>query len=133
MKARGPRTRTLTVIAANSALALGYASGLVSAPAGADNWLVTPSVSVRETYTTNANYAPPGHEQSSFVTSATAGVRVNGNGARAQLNGFAALQGVVYLGEYNDNNRNNSAFVRANLLGSVEPVEEFLSSKVPSM
>jgi len=125
VKASGPRTWTLTVIAANSAVALGYASGLVSTPAAAENWLVTPSVSVRETYTTNANFAPSGQEQSSFVTSATAGVRVNGTGARAQLNGFAAVQGLVYLGEYSSNTRGNNIFVRANLLGSVEAVEKF--------
>ena len=153
MKASGPRTRTLTVIAANSALALGHASGLVSAPAAAQGylaapaspplggqgyagapvspsagqpgWRVTPSVSVRETYTNNANLAPSGQEQSSFVTSATAAVGVSGVGARAQLNGSAAVQGVLYAGDYSTNNSSNSFFVNANLLGRVEAVEKF--------
>jgi len=129
----------LTVIAANSALALGYASGLASAPAAAQGyagapvstpagpagWRVTPSVGVRETYTSNANLAPSGQAQSSFVTSATAAVGVSGGGARAQLNGSAAVQGVLYAGDYSANNSNNSFFVQANLLGSVEAIEKF--------
>ena len=130
MRAGGPRTRTLTVIAANSAVALGYASGLVSTPAAAENWRVTPSVSVSETYTSNANLAPSGQAQSSFVTSATATVGVNGEGARAQLNGYASVQGLLYLGEYSTNTNstntnNNNVFVQANLLGRVEAVEKF--------
>jgi uncharacterized protein (PEP-CTERM system associated) len=120
-----PLARKLTVIAANSAVALGYASGLVSTPAAAENWFVTPGVSVRETYTSNANLAPSGQEQSSFVTSATAAVGVSGNGARAQLNGSAAVTGQQYLGEYNINSSSNNVFVQANLLGSVEAIEKF--------
>ena len=81
VKASGPRAWTLTVIAANSAVALGCASGLVSTPAAARaTGVVTPSVAVRETYTTNANLAPSGQEQSSFVTSATAGGARERNG-----------------------------------------------------
>jgi len=125
VKASAPRPRTLTVIAANSAVALGYAGGLVSAPAAAENWRLTPSVSVRESYTNNANLAPSGQAQSSFVTSASAAVGVTGNGARAQLNGTAAVQGVLYAGDYSVNNSSNSFFVQANLLGSVEAIEKF--------
>ena len=125
MTASRTRARALQAIAANSALALGYAGGLVSTPAAAENWRVTPSASVTETYTTNANLAPSNQAQSSFVTSATAGVNVNGNGARAQLNGYAAVQGLLYLGEYNNNNRNDNVFIQANLLGRLEAIEKF--------
>ena len=102
--------------------AQGYRAGWFRPPPDADG--LSPRA-LRETYTTNANFAPSGQEQSSFVTSATAGVQVNGTGARAQLNGFAAVQGLVYLGEYSSNTRGNNIFVRANLLGSVEAVEKF--------
>jgi uncharacterized protein (PEP-CTERM system associated) len=115
----------LQVIAAGSALVLGSATGVVSTSALAENWRLTPSVGVRETYTSNANLAPSGQAQSSFVTSATAGFAVSGTGARVQLNGSAAVQGLLYLGDYNTNNRNNSVFVQANLLGSVEAIEKF--------
>lgn len=125
MKASGPRSRTSTVIAASSAAALGYASGLVSTPAAAENWLITPSVAVRETYTNNANLAPSNQAQSSFVTSVSAAVGITGNGARAQLNGSASVQGLLYLGDFNTNNTDNSLFFHANLLGSVEAVEKF--------
>jgi uncharacterized protein (PEP-CTERM system associated) len=112
-------------MAANSALALGYASGLASAPAAAENWRVTPSVSVRETYTNNANLAPSGQEQSSFVTSGSAAVAVRGTGARVQLSGSAAVTGQLYAGDFSTNNSSNSFFVTANLLGNVEAVEKF--------
>jgi uncharacterized protein (PEP-CTERM system associated) len=123
--ASGSKLRTFRVIAAESALVLGSATGLVSTPATAENWRITPSVNVRETYTSNANLAPSGQAQSSFVTSGTAAVSVNGNGARVQLNGSAAVQGLVYLGEYNTNTNNNNVFVSANLLGNVEAIEKF--------
>ena len=123
MTAGGQWLRTLIVITANSAMALGCVGGLVSAPAAADNWIVTPSATVRETYTNNANLS--GQAQSSFVTSATAAIVVNGTGARVQLNGSAAVQGLLYLGDFSTNTRDNSVFVRANLLGNVEAVERF--------
>jgi uncharacterized protein (PEP-CTERM system associated) len=109
------------MIAANSAVALGYAGGLVATPATAENWLITPSVSVTETYTTNANLAPSGQAQSSFVTSAAASVAVAGNGARVQLNGFATLQGLVYVGDF----QQEQLYPQANLIGNVEAVEKF--------
>ena len=56
---------------------------------------------------------------------ATARIDVKGTGARAKLNGFASVQGLLYLGEYSSNTRSNNIFVQANLLGSVEPVEKF--------
>lgn len=112
------------MIAAESALVLGSATGLLSAPASAETWRLTPSVSVRETYTNNANLASSGQAQSSFVTSLGAGLGVAGNGARVQLNGFVGVQGNLYAGDYSQNNSNN-IFVNANLLGSVEAIEKF--------
>lgn len=128
MTASGSRLQTLKMIAAESALVLGSATGLLSAPAAAENWRLTPSVNVRETYTSNANLGPSGQEQSSFVTTLGANLNVNGTGARVQLNGNVGVQGLLYLGEYNRGSSDFNAdtvFVNANLLGSVEAIEKF--------
>ena len=125
MTATGSRIRALQVIAANSALALGYAGGLVSTPAAAENWRLTPSVTARETYTNNATFSGSGQSQSSFVTSLGANLGVSGNGARVQLNGHVGVQGNYYAGDYNTNSGSDNIFVRVNLLGNVEAIEKF--------
>jgi len=82
---------------------------------------VTPAIAVRETYTTNANLAPSGREEWSFVTTLTPSIGVNGLGARARLSGNVAVQLQQYLGERDDGN----VYPQVNLLGSVEAVERF--------
>jgi uncharacterized protein (PEP-CTERM system associated) len=123
--ARESTLRTIQVIAAESALVLGSATGLLSAPAAAETWRLTPSVNVRETYTNNANLAPSGQAESSFVTTLGAGLGVAGNGARVQLNGFVGISGNYYVGDYSTNSSSDNIFVNANLLGSVEAIEKF--------
>lgn len=76
---------------------------------------------MQETFTTNANLAPSGQEQSSFVTSLTGSIAVAGTGPRVQLNGTAAVQGLLYTGQRQD----NAVYPQVNLLGSVEAVERF--------
>ncbi len=107
--------------AAGSAVALGSAAMLASAPARAENWTVTPAVGVTETYTTNAALGPSGQQEDSFVTTLTGSVAINGTGARARLNGFVALQGVVYTGL----SELNKLYPQANLLGNIEAIEKF--------
>ncbi len=102
-------------------MALGYAGTLAALPATAENWTVTPAIGVTETYTTNANLAPSGQAESSFVTSVTPSIAVNGVGARARLSGSAAVEGLWYKGEYQD----SSLYPRVNLLGNVEAIEKF--------
>ncbi len=125
MTASGSRLRTLKVIAAESALVLGSATGLVSTPASAENWRLTPSASVTETYTSNANLNSSSSSQSSWVTTLGAGLSVSGNGARVQLNGNIGVQGNYYVGDYNTNSGSQNIFVQANLLGNVEAIEKF--------
>lgn len=102
-------------------MALSYAAALASTNAQAENWTVTPSVGVRETYTTNANLAPAALAQDDWVTSVTGSIAVNGIGARARLTGSAAVTGVLYSSE----GQNNYLFPTVNLLGNVEAVENF--------
>ena len=121
MRAHESRLTRLQLVAAESVVALGYASALVSTPASADNWHWTPSISVRETYTTNATLAPSDQALSSFVTTVRPAINVSGTGARVQLSGYAAVQGLLYLGEYHA----DQYYWQANLNGRVEAVENF--------
>jgi uncharacterized protein (PEP-CTERM system associated) len=121
VRAQESRLARWQLVAAAYAVVLCYAGGLVATPARAENWQWTPSISVMETYTNNANLAPSGQAQSSFVTTVAPAISVSGTGARVQLSGTASLQGLLYLGDY----RSDSLYVQANLLGRVEAVEDF--------
>jgi uncharacterized protein (PEP-CTERM system associated) len=109
------------VIAAESALVLGSASGLAPAPALAENWRLTPYVNVLETLTNNVNLAPSGQEKTDLVTQVTPGLRIQGNGARVQLNGSVQVSGLLYA---STGSENNQIWPQANLLGRVEALEK---------
>jgi uncharacterized protein (PEP-CTERM system associated) len=104
-----------------TAVALSSAGVLGSMPALAGNWTVTPSAGVTETFTTNANLAPSGQQDSSWVTTVSGAIGINGVGARARLSGTAAVQGVLYTGQ----SQNNSLYPQVNLLGNIEAIEKF--------
>jgi uncharacterized protein (PEP-CTERM system associated) len=97
------------------------AGGVGMPPAAAENWTVTPSVAVRETYTTNANLGGSGQEEWAFVTDLTPRIGFQGLGARARLTGDVAVQFQQYLGEYDAGN----IYPQANLLGNIEAIERF--------
>jgi uncharacterized protein (PEP-CTERM system associated) len=101
-------------------VALSYAGALASMPALADNWTVTPSATVTETYTNNVNLGPSGRQESNWVTSVTGAIAISGAGARTRLNGTAALQGVLYSGQQSD-----KLYGQVNLLGNIEAIEKF--------
>jgi uncharacterized protein (PEP-CTERM system associated) len=118
--AHGKRCR-FRVIATPYAWALGLMTSLTSLPSLAENWVIIPRLELRESYTSNANLAQEGQQESSFITTVTPGIGINGNGARVKLNGNAALQGQIYKGE----RRDNELFAQADLIGSVEAIERF--------
>ncbi len=60
-------------------------SGLV-APVSAAEWIITPSIGVRQSFTDNANHAPPGRAKADTFTSVTPGVSISGTGDRLTLN-----------------------------------------------
>ncbi len=126
MTASGSRLRTLKVIAAESALVLGSATGLVSTPATAENWRLTPSVYVtRDVHQQREPRAlGAGAERASSRRSARASASA-GNGARVQLNGIVGVPGNYYVGDYSTNSSSDNIFVNANLLGNVEAIEKF--------
>lgn len=65
------------------------AATLAAAAAGdaaAEQWRVTPRLTVEEAYNSNIDLAPKGQEKSDFVTSVSPGVAVRGTGRRLSLN-----------------------------------------------
>jgi len=108
-------------LAGKTVVALSHAAALASMPALAENWTVTPSAGVTETFTTNATLAPSGQEQSDWVTTISGAIGVNGTGARARLNGTVALQGILYATE----SQNNYLYPQVSLLGNIEAIEKF--------
>ena len=58
---------------------------LVAPPAAALDWLVAPSLRLRESYTDNALLAPPGQEKSDFITEIAPAIAVIATGPRLQV------------------------------------------------
>ena len=58
---------------------------LLPAPACAVDWLVQPSLRLRESYTDNALRAPPGQEQSDFITEIAPAIALVGSGPRLRV------------------------------------------------
>ena len=107
-----PRSRALLAV---TVLALG------AAPARGENWKFTPYVQAQETVTNNVALAPSGQQKTDFVTSIAPGFRIDGQGARLKLSGFAQAQGVIYARTDNQ----NSIYAQASLSGNLEAVEKF--------
>ncbi|MBL0289974.1 MAG: TIGR03016 family PEP-CTERM system-associated outer membrane protein [Betaproteobacteria bacterium] len=102
--------------------ALALACCTAVAGAQAENWRITPSVGILETYTNNVNSAPSGQEVGDWITSLTAAVGMAGEGRRVKLNGSIAVTTDLYARE----NQNNTIYPTVNLFGSVEAIERFL-------
>ena len=94
----------------------------IAAPALAENWRFTPSASLTETYTSNANYTAQGSSDPDFITSASAALQISGTGARARLDGSIAATGLFYARQTG----NDSFAPRVNLVGNLEAIEKFL-------
>ena len=62
-------------------------AGVAGDRAHAENWRITPSVGLLETYTNNVNDAAGDQQIGDWITSLTAAVGVSGQGARVKLNG----------------------------------------------
>jgi len=60
--------------------------GTLCLPVSGADWNVTPRVSVSETWSDNISQNPSNAEQHEFVTQATTGVGIAGQGSRLRLN-----------------------------------------------
>lgn len=79
-----PTARLLTPLLA--ALMAQAATGGLSSSASAEEWIIIPSIGVRQSFTDNANRASRGREKADTFTSVTPGVSVTGTGARLNVN-----------------------------------------------
>jgi uncharacterized protein (PEP-CTERM system associated) len=92
------------------------------APALAENWRVSASASVTETYTSDVNYASGSNAGGDFATSVGGAIAINGAGARVRLNGSLGATATFYGKE----SQNNSFAPSVALSGNVEAIENFL-------
>ena len=97
-------------------------SGSTGTGALRGGWLITPSISVLETYTDNVALAPSNRKESDFITSVTPGLRIEGKGARANLSLVYRRHELLYAGESDRNSSQNFL----NATGSLEAIERWL-------
>jgi uncharacterized protein (PEP-CTERM system associated) len=91
-------------------------------PASADEWIVIPSIELRQSFTDNAPHAPKGQEKADTFTSITPGISIAGSGDRLNLN----LSYYFTRNQYFDNTELSDT--QHNLLGAgtVELIEDML-------
>ncbi len=103
------------------ALAIGAfsigATGLVHA----ENWQITPRLTVLETLTDNSRTSA-NNQTSDLVSVITPGISISGKGARASLNLDYGLSGIFHTRDSSANRRQNTL----NATGKVEAVEDWL-------
>jgi uncharacterized protein (PEP-CTERM system associated) len=118
---RARRARQACAHAAWSRLVVGLGCTAVAVPGLADNWKVSASASVTETYTTNVNFSPQSQAENDFATSLTGTIGIHGEGPRLKLDGSISATGIFYI----DQSQNNSFAPNVNLHGTVEAIEKF--------
>jgi uncharacterized protein (PEP-CTERM system associated) len=91
-------------------------------PARAAEWLVTPSLNLRETYSDNINLGPPGAQNNDWVTEADPTVDVIGTGSRLKVRASYTMQNLLYKDETSADRTNNLL----NAGGNAKLVDEFL-------
>jgi uncharacterized protein (PEP-CTERM system associated) len=106
------------------ALAQLRANDVAPAPdqARRSNWIVTPSLTVAETYTDNVFLSPDGLQQSDWITQITPRIGLAANGARLRLDAFYAPE-ILY---YAQTDREEKVFHRGNAVGTLELADELL-------
>lgn len=102
-------------------VAVALACVVVASAVQAENWRITPSVGILETYTNNVNGTPNDEATSDWVTSLSAAVGISGQGARVKLNGSIAVTADLSARE----TQNNAIYPTVSLFGSVEAIEKF--------
>lgn len=114
------KSRSLSVSACR-ALTVVCACAVFATGAPAQTWRTSANASLTQTYTNNVNSDAGSQTTGDWVTSLGAGFRVNGKGARVQLDASVAASWQIYAGE----TQNNSIAPSVSLFGSVEAVENF--------
>jgi uncharacterized protein (PEP-CTERM system associated) len=78
-RSAGPKPSTAAMLAVTLA-------GAIAGDAAAEQWRVTPRLTIEQAYNSNIDLAREGQEKSDFVTSISAGLAVRGTGRRLSLN-----------------------------------------------
>ncbi len=91
---------------------------LLQSQAKGATWQVTPSLTLREIYSNNINFAPSGREEDAFVTELTPGIFARRAAGRLNLNLNYRMQNLFYQGGNRPSVINNQlqALARAELL-----------------
>ena len=71
----------------------------------AEEWSITPSLSVIETYTDNLNLSPQGQETDSVISQINPAILIKGEGRRLSLDGAYRMQNLFYS---NDSSLDNT-------------------------
>jgi uncharacterized protein (PEP-CTERM system associated) len=108
---------------AGSILALVVSYSLVVAPAVAQTFRFTPSISIDETFTDNVHFDPRADAKSDFITQITPSLTVSEAGSRLKFSGYVLLPILVYA---RTGAGNDSVQPQVNLQGSAEVVEKLL-------
>ena len=114
---RDSKTPGLKIWAAlrSSLIVAAGVGALVSFPAVAAPWTVTPELQVRGNYTDNIGLAAPGLEQSQTVVDLSPGIKIHGEGARVKMDVDYSVQTLSYLGDSSHNTYNNQLAANAGL------------------
>ena len=95
---------------------------LVSHQVIAAEWLVTPSLLLKETYTDNVSLAPTGDETRDWVTEVDPGIFLTGTSSRLKAKVNYVMQNLFYSHNSSDNSTNNQLNANAN----AKLLDEFL-------
>ncbi len=95
---------------------------LAGAPAAAQTWTLTPTLSLRETVTNNVNLSPTSSRESDLVTDIQPALTVLGRGSRTNLRGFVSVPILLYA---RTGAANNSVYPTVDLTGDMELVDRF--------
>lgn len=95
---------------------------LLTCPAWAAVWDITPTLTVGEIYTDNLSLAPDALRRSEWITQVTPGLSIAATGARAKFNAQYAPEAVYYARGQND----NEVFQRGNVSGNAELAQQLL-------
>jgi len=85
----------------------GLLAAAAAGPARAGDWDLQPRLRLVETYTDNVTLAPPGEEQSEYVTQVNPGVTLKGRGRRAELTLDYQMQNLFYARDSGRNTTNH--------------------------
>ncbi len=92
-------------------------------PAIAQTWTIDPSIGISGTATNNVDLAPSEQREGDFVTQITPTLVISERGTRTNLSGFISLPVVIYA---RTGSENNKVYPSVSLLGTVQPVKDFL-------